>query len=623
MPMLFQKKISALAEVARRKGFAPALDGVLRRWGALVVALVAVLYYAQYYRSGLNLGGEGGTVAVVALRLMDGWLPIKDTFLGYNLLWFYPVVWLFEIVGPNYIALRLFFFALCTVTGVLAFLVLRRVTGSGWYSVLGALLPVLVPGMLFRNYMGFLAVLNMLALLQAYVFVQRSAWRQVATMVGAAVALGITFLVRIDLGVFFLLLTGGLIVLFPIGRPGPWRRNVFLALLAALLVPAVVGAVHWPFYRDAERRGFAPQFLGQYTGWVGLIRNLLADQIGFDPMAGSPVNRPVYTPSRVQMIGLWLATQATGEPEKVRDLGREDYRQKKTVADLAEEKSWSERAFVVVTYLPIAVCLILVPLAAGGWLVAVVRHDPAARERALVVLVTTGSALTLFPQFFFFRPDTPHLSEFMVPFFLALACAGWFAAAGWSRRGRAGRLLAGTVIALGAANVGLYLFHALPKESAGTIAAREKRNRELVAENGVRVFLKKNEHEDLQRLAELIKTHTRPGDYLAAYPYQPTINFLTDRPAFEYNLYIDNAHNVSRFHEETLEKFARFRPAVIVIDNRPVNQSEESRFLNWAAETYAWIRAQYTYAGTFRRQEVYFRPDLAPPAAGRPSPDSP
>jgi hypothetical protein len=620
MPMLFLKKISSWVEAARRRGWAGAVEAGLQSWGSLVVLVVAVLYYAQYYRSGLNLGGEGGTVAVVALRLMEGWLPIKDTFLGYNLLWFYPVVWLFEIVGPNYVALRVFFFALCTATGLMAFFLLRRVTGSGWYAVLGALLPVVVPGMVFRNYMGFLAVLNMLALLHAYVFVQPSAWRQVAAMAAAAVALGVTFLVRIDLGVFFLLLTGGLIVLFPVGRPGPWRRNVLLALLAVMLVPMGVGAVHLPFYRDAERRGFAPQFLGQYTGWVGLIRNLLADQVGFDPFAGSPTDRPVYTPSRVQLIGLWLATQATGEPEKVRDLGREEYRQKKTVADLAEEKSWSERAFVVVTYLPIAVCLVLVPLAGGGWLVGILRNDPTVRERALVVLVTTGSALTVFPQFFFFRPDTPHLSEFMVPFFLALACAGWFACEGWFRRRRLGRMVAGVVLVLCGASVGLYLFHALPKESAGTIAAREKRNREFVAENGVRVFLKKGEHEELWRLAELVRTHTRPGDYLAAYPYQPTINFLTDRPAFEYNLYIDNAHNVSRFEEETLEKFARFRPAVIVIDNRPVNQSEESRFRNWAAGTYAWIQEHYTYAGTFRRQEVYFRPDLAPPAAARPSP---
>ena len=75
------------------------------------MAIFAVIYYACYYRSGLNFSGEGGTVAIVALRLLDGQRPIVDTFLGYNVMWFYPVVWLFQLTGPDYTALRIFFFA--------------------------------------------------------------------------------------------------------------------------------------------------------------------------------------------------------------------------------------------------------------------------------------------------------------------------------------------------------------------------------------------------------------------------------------------------------------------------------------------------------------------------------
>jgi hypothetical protein len=44
--------------------------------------------------------------------------------------------------------------------------------------------------MMFRNYMGFLAVLNMLCLLQAYVFEQPGRWRQLVWMVLAGIALG-------------------------------------------------------------------------------------------------------------------------------------------------------------------------------------------------------------------------------------------------------------------------------------------------------------------------------------------------------------------------------------------------------------------------------------------------
>ncbi len=591
----------------------------LRRHGWLVVLIFAFGYYAQYYRSGLNLGGEGGTVAVVAMRLIDGWVPLKDTFLGYNLMWFYPVVWLFQVFGPSYIALRIFFFALCALTGVMAFFVVRRVTGCGWYATVTALLPVLIPGMLFRNYMGFLTVLNMLVFLQAFVYPQRTRVRQLVAFFCAGLALGLTFLVRIDLGVFFLLLSLGLIVLMPVVREGRFSRRVGTALLALVLVVAGLLAAHTPVYLDARRRGFDEQFLAQYSGWVGLIRSLLAEKIGFDPLAAPPSSRPVYTPSRIQLIGLWLASRDTGEAAPVRDLGQDKYRPKPTLDDLAEEETLTEKVFVVATYLPVVVAAAIVGLAVVLFGLSFWIRDPAQRQASLAVLTATGSALTLLPQFFFFRPDTPHLSEFMVPFLIAMACAAWVVMKASLRVRRAWPVgLAFAVLCVFCA--GVYVTHAYPKESAGTIAAARKRNRPMTGANGVRVWLKKGEREEVQQLTDLILERTRPGDYVACYPYQPTVNFMTDRPAFEYNLYIDNAHNVANFHAETVAKFEKFRPAAIVIDNRPVNQTDESRFHNWAAETCAWIQANYTYAGTFRRQEVYFRPDLVPPDAPKLTP---
>ncbi len=200
-------------------------EQMLKCWGALAVAVFAFFYYAQYYRSGLNFGGEGGTVGVLAMRLMEGQRPIADTFLGYNVMWFYPVTWLFHLTGPNYVALRIFFFVLCTITGVLAFYIVRRVTGSGWFSTLVALGPVLIPGMIFRNYMAFLPMLNMLVLLQAYVFDQGTTRRQILWMAAAGAVLGLTFLTRIDLGEFLLVLTLGLMVLYPLGSPGKFGRR--------------------------------------------------------------------------------------------------------------------------------------------------------------------------------------------------------------------------------------------------------------------------------------------------------------------------------------------------------------------------------------------------------------
>ncbi len=174
-PSSVWKQLTSRLKRVDAKSAAATLDAWLLRHGWLLVLALAVIYYAQYYRSGMNLSGEGGTAAVIALRLLEGQRPIADTFLGYNVMWFYPVVWLFKIVGPSYVALRVYFFVICGCSGLLAFFTLRRATRLGVLSVGVAALIVLIPGMIFRNYMPFLGLLNMYLLLQAYVFRHRSA----------------------------------------------------------------------------------------------------------------------------------------------------------------------------------------------------------------------------------------------------------------------------------------------------------------------------------------------------------------------------------------------------------------------------------------------------------------
>jgi len=582
----------------------------LVRHGAWFVALFAVVYYGSYLRKGLNLGGEGGTVAVIAMRLMEGQRPLADTFLGYNVMWFWPVAWVFELTGPNYVALRVFFFALCTLTGVMAYLVVRRVTGSGWYATLAALGPVLIPGMMFRNYMGFLAVLNMLTLLQAYVFVQPSTRRRWLWIATAGGALGLTYLIRIDVGAFFTVITLGLLVLYPLGVRGSFRRRAATALGALGLTAVLFVATHTPFYLDARQRGYTEEFVGQYTGWINLVRYLAQQEAAALQAKGAVGNPAVAEPSVHSGASLPATAVPTEEAKDQRDIESEDYLQKKGLEDLAKASTFYDQAFIFITYGPIVVAVAIVFPMGVLLLFALVRADEPLRRESLTVLIATGSALTLFPQYFFFRPDTPHLSEFMVPFMVAMACASWVAVRRAKNRALWVRLAAWALAGLCLMDGGLYFYHSFPKDSAGTIAARRKRTHELVAENGVRVDLKRQTRDELQQLCDLIKKHTRPGDYVVCYPYAPTINFMTDRPSYEYNLYVDNAHNVSRFHEETMAEFARFRPAAVLIDNRAINQTEDSRFQNWAAETYRWLQENYRSQGVLRKQELFLRPDL-------------
>jgi hypothetical protein len=595
------------------------LESWLKRWGALVVAILAIVYYSLYYRSGLNLSGEGGTVALVAMRLLEGQRPIVDTFLGYNVMWFYPVAWLFQLVGPDYTALRIYFFGLCTLTGVLAFLIVRRVTGSGWFSVLAALGPVLIPGMIFRNYMAFLAMLNMLVLLQAYVFEQPSRLRQIFWMAAAGISLGLTFLMRIDLGTFFTVMTAGLIILFPFGRRQRFRPSLALAASGAFLVLMMFCLTHAPFYLDAVKRGYAEAFTTQYTNWFAMVRFLATQQLTKRAPPPPPPTQPTIASTTAEPppagptqtpIANTMPKPPPPAPTKTKgDVDSDGYLQKRALSDVIKARTFYDRTFALATYLPVLVALLIILPAVALLGVALARADFALKTCALILLVTAGSAMTLFPQYFFFRPDTPHLSEFMAPFVVAIACAIWIAFQ-WRKQSTAAAIYSGLVIIVGVFNVAVYFLHAFPKESSGSIAARKMRKYKFVGENGVSVWLKQKEREEIAKMFEVLQTHTKPSDYIVCYPYAPTINFMTNRPSYEYNLYVDNAHNVSGFFRETLEEVKKYRPAAILIDNRALNQTEESRFRNWAPDTYEWIRSNYAYAGTFRRQEIYLRPDL-------------
>src|SRR6266481_7569749 len=132
-------------------------DAVVARiapWFPVVLFIFALVYYGSYAFSGLDLNGEGGTIAVVADRIRHGSRPFVDTFLGYNLLWFYPIVWLFQIFGPNFTLVRIFFFVLSILTGMLAYRTVRRVTHSDLLAFGCALVLILIPGIQFRNYLG-------------------------------------------------------------------------------------------------------------------------------------------------------------------------------------------------------------------------------------------------------------------------------------------------------------------------------------------------------------------------------------------------------------------------------------------------------------------------------------
>lgn len=576
------------------------LERFLHRYGWQILIAFAVWYYGQYYRTGLNLGGEGGTAGVLAMRLMEGQRPIADTFLGYNVMWFYPIVWMFELIGPNYLALRIYFFVICTIGAVLGFLVLRRNTGSGIFALLVASLLILMPGMIFRNYMPFQGLLNMYVLLQAYVFTQ-SSWRwTIFWQAVAGLALGLTYLLRIELGIFFSIINIGLAVLYPLGYRKQFLARLPLAVSGVVLAAVMVFATHAPVFADARARGFDKDLWDQYGMWLGFLGVGLKQQI---LEKAQPATDAAPTPVAEAAVSVAVADTQEG-PDRNGLL-------RIPVSEIGSQPTFYDQAYILITYLPILCSILILALAGAALLWSLVKGQAETWVISLTILTCLGASLTLFPQFFIFRPDTPHLSEFMAPFLVTLGCAVWHAfRVGWRWSSRIGKVVLFAAVAICVVNIALYTYHTMPKESGGTIGKAGKKKHEFVAENGVRVLLGSKEKEERQGVYDAVMKYTKPDDFVVCYPYAPTINFMTNRRSYEYNLYADNATETRTFHDETVAELQKYQPAIIVIDNRDINKSDSSRFSTWAASTYEYIRAHYHAEGKFGRQEVYVRPDL-------------
>ncbi len=602
----------------RARAAANSVENFLQCWAPLLLVATAFVYYGIYYRTGLNLGGEGGCNAVYAMRLMEGQRPIIDTFLGYNLLWFYPLVALFQVTGPDYVAMRIFFFALSTVSALLGFAIVRDVTRQAWLATGVGVLLVLVPGMMFRNYIGFIGTLSMFVLLKGYVLPARSDARQIAWMSGTGAGLAVCYLIRIEPSLLLTIIWAGLAVLYPLGPRALFGRRLRKTLLGTLLGVLVLAGIHGMVAWHAHQRGFGRQFLEQYSNYAGLLRyELLREVEKLRPAPAAPA-QPVQPATVISSSEAIPVANVSAPPAPPRDEGRDARLARPALLEIWKASRPRDRFLGLCFYYPVFWSAIFVAAAAGLFLVAVRRGDDANKTRALVVATTTGCALTLFPQYFFFRPDAPHFSEFMVPFIPAVACSAfvlWLSA----REARNTRWRAGAwaLVLTSALLVPIYLKAIMPREEAGTIIQHGELV-EFEALNNVRVKVSPEDAELLGGLRDAVLGHSEPDEYVVCYPYSPTINFMTDRPSYEYDLYVDDSLAGSNFQSEAIARIAKFRPAVIVIDNRAINRTECSRFKNWAGNLMAHIMGQYRMVGTFwignREIEVYARPDKVAPA---------
>ena len=224
------------------------------------------------------------------------------------------------------------------------------------------------------------------------------------------------------------------------------------------------------------------------------------------------------------------------------------------------------------------------------------------------MIIGLASAFTLFPQYFFFRPDPQHLSEMMCPFLVLGACSFGIALRRWFSPGPWSRWSARLWTAFLVVQLWFYLDYGMAVPWMGSIGRKKPNEQLFQADNGVLAYLPKEQKPDYDDLYQAVIHNSAANDWVVCYPYAPTINFMTNRRSYVYNLYVDNATRSSAFDTEAIAAIQQKKPAIIVVNDDPINATESSRFSVWATTTLDYIKGHYRYIGTYVRNDVYVAP---------------
>ena len=553
-----------------------------RRWPWLLLLLVAALaYYGSYFRHGINFQDEGGTLTLQTQRLLNGELPFKDIDLGYNVGWFYPLVALFKITGIHFVALRTFFLAMSALAAVLGFLTvekaarhagLRRAAVALGMGV-GVLL-IVTPGMTFKNYNPLAVVANAWCLL-GFLLASRAQWRWA---LGGGFILGATWLVRIDLGTFLTVLWLGVIAL-RIYESGARLRAFTVSIL---LLASGIAVLHAPVFWDANRRGFGGDLAESYmANWRRMAQ---------------PLGIHIPAPAPTKSLGMIALVGPVKSPGLFGGKSRTTW---SDVATASDKKYFSTLGLFLLTYAPLLSLLPLALWAAARWLRASIERRDARLPLAALMLV--GAALTMFPQFFLWRPDAPHLSEFGPGYWVAAVGAFVLLGANGNSWRMPSRILAGYL----ALHCVVWICRILPDRWCGTIAARENRDTYFEGENGVHIYEQKKTVEWMREAHRVIHENSTSSDLLFAWPYHPSFNIFTNRLSTERELYTDETKAKPGWNERAIARIEQRKPSIIVLSNWDINGTEASRFKNWGAATYAHIQSSYELLGTFDKKEQF------------------
>jgi hypothetical protein len=504
--------------------------------------------------------------------------------------------------------------ALSGLAAVLGFLTVERAArqaGRGiWAPILGlvtGLFLIAVPGMIFKNYNPLAVVANAWCLLGFVLAAstREACWR---ALIGGVV-LGLTWAARIDLGTFLTVLWIAVLFARLFGARSTLRQRFASSAAGLLLLAAGIVLGHAPVLLDGWRRGYLVDFLSAYPrSW----KQIASKVPGFSK---APAPKPAAANANVNAAENKITPPVASTPAVAKQgAWKNDTLARTTWQDVQnapEKKRHELLGLYLLTYFPVLALLVVFALGFGRWFAAL--REGADPNGALAVLALIGSSLALFPQYFFWRPDAPHLSEFGPGYWTAVIAS--LALLGWGASWRVPARWLGFFLAL---HAGIWFWRMLPDRWCGTIAARENREVLFEGENGARVFEQKKVVAWMNEVLRLIREHSKPDEYLLVYPYHPTFNVIANRRTYEKKLYMDNAEVKPGWGAAAIKRIQEHRPAMIIVSDWDVNGTEASRFRNWAADVYAHIRENYDLLGTFDEKEkfeVYARKAAAVPAA--------
>ena len=533
-------------------------------WFALA-ALTAIgwLYYGSYYDYYFNWADEG-SVALIAERLYMGERPYIDVELGYGVLWFYPISLLFKSFGVHFLTVRVWFILLGFAAALVSYALCWRLTRNRAGAFAVALLVLLFPGSGYRTYIPLLVIAGAYVL---FLYDARTLKPVVApwlALVANGAFFGIAFLIRGDIatvyGGLFLVYHGTAGVLAAIRERDPARLLPVLYRISGVVLVAAV--VTLPFAMHAKAHGYLDGFLTQYSFFTKALISMI--QTRFFPPPGSTAETAGVLLPRVGLLDIFSL----------------------------EHTRW-----VVMTYVPLLVLLLVAlylclelfkrRLAAPAFAFA----DFLSANMYLIVL--TVGVFSAFPQFFVFRPDFAHLSEF-IPGFIVLC--GYFLFVVRSRVDAPARFALVSRWGSFAVHVVciVYLVGYAIRYPEG-LAFRSERPNRLQIEDRLDVYLTNWEYKVLNGLNTVIRKESGPQDYLLCFPYCPGVNFVTGRRTFQKFLYVDDSFLKIRpgWLPDMQSEIAAKKPKVIVIWNWDVNKTEISRFSNWAAPLYRQVGETY------------------------------